>query len=150
MHTACSTGIPLFDSEHDLLLDLYRRLAACLLGSEDVDAFVSGFQELLDYASDLFAREEEVMRERDFADYQRHRHDHMKLLETGAVLLHTARERFEKYDCYALLLFIRHWIGNHIRDHDKPLAAFLRDPKGLRTPGRASLGQPSPDLVFRA
>lgn len=151
MDTASSTtGIPLYDSEHDLLLDLYRRLAACLLGSEGVDAFVSGFQELLDYVSELFEREEEAMQDRDYADYQRHRHAHVKLLETGADLLHTASERFEKYDCYAMLLFIRHWIGNHIRDHDKPLAQFLLNPEGPKTSRVTSMGLPSSDFTFRA
>lgn len=119
------TGVPFMDGEHALLLELYGQLTASLLGDSDVDGFATRFHTLLECAADHFAHEEEAMRLCRYPAHAAHQQAHAKLLRTGNDLRHTVQVRFEAYDCYALLLFVRHWLSGHIRDHDGPLAEFL-------------------------
>ena len=138
------------DAEHVLLLDLYRQLSASLLSDGDVDAFATSFESLLEYAVEHFAHEEEVMRLCCYPDYAEHRKAHVKLLQTGTDLVQTIRVRFEEYDCYALLLFIRHWLTSHIRDHDDLLASFLLGLRGDQTSGMTSVVRPASAISLPA
>lgn len=118
-------GVAFMDGEHALLLEIYRRLAAPLLCDRDVEAFATRFQELLEYAAVHFKHEEEVMRASGYPDYLIHRRAHEKLMRSGDDLMHTVKKRFENYDCFALILYIKSWLHNHVRDHDERLAEFL-------------------------
>lgn len=111
-------GNALMDKDHRRMVELVNQLLGVMkagLGREFVE---DGIAQIVSHAVFHFGREERLMRQIDYVDYERHKAEHDALLcevsefeshlGLGAETLNPAR-----------WLFLRNWVFNHIRTNDK-------------------------------
>ncbi len=119
------TGEPLIDAEHKLLVLLFRKLdAAIKLGASEhvVGATINEVRRFVEFH---FISEENLMRETEFPDVEKHHAKHVELLAQLTSLLSkvAARKEFPE----DLLYFLNQWLIQHIGSQDRGLADHVRD-----------------------
>lgn len=117
-------GIPGIDKQHRHLLDLCNKLRRDIKDSstkEGVDWHVtlaSTLKELAAYTQEHFATEEKLMRVCNYADFDRHRAQHIQFVEQVTKQLMTF-DLASLQEAYSLLDFLRDWILSHVACEDK-------------------------------
>ena len=124
-------GVDVIDDQHKLFLDYVNECynAACRDSQRQVtDATI---YDLKVYAADHFLFEEGLMKEKGYPDLENHIKQHMYFKSQVAELEKANAER-SKRTVESLLQFLREWFLEHILDHDKKLAAFLKQHRSSR------------------
>jgi len=124
-----SVGVPSIDGQHRLLVSMIRHLQEAMLEGR-VKAIVTPlFNAIGQYTQFHFEYEERLFAEHGYPEAEGHRAQH-------AALIQKLRELESKYDSGAvsagtpLMQFLRSWLLDHICDHDKRYAPFLKE-KGV-------------------
>ncbi len=115
---AMSVGNPLIDDQHRQLINIYNWLVE--LEQESVSAVDQLFVQLLNYASEHFACEEECFHHADHPLFDAHKQEHDDFLDK---VLHLQQEweSSKTLILHEVKSFLREWLLEHICISDKNL-----------------------------
>jgi hemerythrin-like metal-binding protein len=119
-----STGVPLIDADHKLLLSLINQVYACVGANEEYATLGSVLQTLADYTDYHFQREEALLAEVGFPALAAHQELHVKLAAQVSEILrrfHADRGAVRGQD---MLAFLKTWLTDHILEHDMAYKRF--------------------------
>ncbi len=125
-----SVGIDSIDQQHKRLIDLINQLKTAVDYSTDEQFERQTLDALVDYTRTHFRYEEELMEKHGYPDFERHKAEHRKMIETVEKVL----EDYEGDPDTAMenaLRFLKQWLLNHINGTDKQYSEFLIA-KGVR------------------
>lgn len=114
-------GVQIIDAQHGHMIALVNDINRAVLSGKPDDELKLLFQELLAYAAEHFATEQQLMAEHHYPGQDAHDSQHAHL--TGQ--LTEIFDRFEPGDEMRLLQTTKDWLMGHIQNADKPLGAFL-------------------------
>jgi hemerythrin-like metal-binding protein len=124
-----ATGIKDIDEDHKKLLNLINNLQAAVLCNTGETFERYNLEQLVAYTQFHFAREEKLMEELDYINYEAHKgqHDQMILKVKGFV------RQYDKLGRDALKdvpNYLRLWLVQHINHTDKQYVSFFKE-KGV-------------------
>lgn len=125
-----SVGIESIDNDHKKLLSLINNLQTSSLYYTGEDFDKQALDELLEYTKFHFAREEKLMEDNGYPDFQSHRRQHKHMTEHVVKMVKEYQDDSEK-TVEDLLNFLKDWLINHINGSDKEYSGFLRE-KGVK------------------
>jgi hemerythrin len=111
-------GIELFDKQHKLLISLLDRLIDAYNSPEHSDDIENLLLELMDNTQSHFEDEESYMARHDFENLQEHIAHHREFAVKSKELKRLSMLA-DKPVPVALVLFLRKWLINHIREEDR-------------------------------
>ena len=154
---AMSVGVEALDRDHQVLVDMIRRIAVAREEDGDVRPLIAEvLAELVAYTVYHFSREEHVMAACGYPELEAHRDEHKALTREVEDLQRRFGEADPDLGRDELLTFLTGWLNHHIMLQDKAYRAYAEDnPAGTAaaaaygefdttTPDRRS---PSPDLA---
>ena len=118
------------DADHQKLFELFNEFVSTVNAGQDVSALSRILNELMEYTKYHFSREEQLMRDKGYPDYQRHKKMHdtftRQIAEAGSRLaVGGGMGAF-------LLSFLAQWLAGHILGADRKLGAFLAADAGAK------------------
>jgi len=119
-----SVGNPAIDRDHRALIQYVNEMHSAMAAGKGKEIVGSILAKLVKYTQEHFGREEVIWKAGGYADFDRHKQQHVDLLNTVA-------EFKGKYDKGAVLLtldvmnFLRDWLTNHILKSDKAAAEAI-------------------------
>lgn len=117
------TGQPLIDSEHRILVFLFRKLDVGIKTGMTEVTLRQTVLELRRFIEFHFVSEENLMRETEYPGLEEHRMLHMELLtELNSFIAKLATRREYPED---LLGFLNQWLVDHIAHHDRLVARHV-------------------------
>ena len=125
-----SVGIQAIDDEHQKLLSLINNLQTAVLYPTGETFERQALSELVEYTKYHFQREEELMRENGYPDFEAHKRQHEEMIEEVSEFL-GAYEKDREATIDELTRFLKTWLIDHIAGTDQQYAPYLRD-KGIR------------------
>ncbi len=127
---AYKLGIPLIDADHKSLFDEVYRLCALIDDQRPAAELADSIDFLYHYVGAHFAREEQLMREKNYPDYARHKAIHHHLKKVVYAIRKIFNEAPEKLDRQKLKAFLEDWLKNHILKVDTLLEPYINGPYG--------------------
>lgn len=125
-----SVGIQVIDEDHKRLLHLINNLQTAAHYHTDETFVKEAMDELVDYTKTHFKREEDLMEENGYPDFEAHKAEHEAMIaKVGETL-----KAFEQNQDSAIedaVQYLKTWLINHINGSDQGYSGFLRD-KGVR------------------
>jgi len=117
-------GIAEVDHEHRELIELINGLYSNLGGARTDDSVERCLGEIYAKVSAHFALEEKAMADRAYSDFQAHKADHERLLDSILDIMdeHAAQGVLDDAGFSSRLA---EWFGGHFRTHDARLHRFL-------------------------
>lgn len=125
-----SVGIESIDNDHKMLLKLINQLQTSSLYYTGEDFDKEALNELIEYTKFHFAREEKMMEENGYPDFEEHRQQHRDMTEE-VISRVKAYEADSEKTVDDLLDYLKKWLINHINGTDQKYSSFLRD-KGVK------------------
>ena len=119
-----SVGVEALDKDHLALIEALNGLFDSCREERGHDAILMAFDRLIWETREHFAREERLMLQEVYPDYELHKRIHTALLDEIADL----RSRFDAGEMEIgeeTTDFIRSWLTSHILESDKQLGGFL-------------------------
>jgi len=113
-----SVGNELIDSQHKRLFDIGNRFHAALERRAPRIELMELFNELVEYTGKHFADEEQLMRDCRYADYDRHKTNHEKLVKQVLAYKHRLEGSEPEAERYAID-FIKTWLTCHVLGMDR-------------------------------
>ena len=125
-----SVNIAELDRQHQGLFLIISRLNDAMEAGQGVSVMDGVLAELLEYAKNHFAAEEDLMEKHRFPGRSAHQLEHQAF---GRTITHYLEDyRAGKLGApAALLLFLRSWLRQHILKSDKAYSQFLNE-RGVR------------------
>ena len=120
-----ATHIPSVDRQHQALVELISRLQRAMLGARTKEELPGLLEKLIEYTKFHFAWEEKLLEEQGYPDLAKQRAEH-------AILTEQVLELQRKWDANRLtvgapvMVFLRHWLTDHIVGSDHLYAALLK------------------------
>ena len=118
------TGQPLVDTEHRLLVFLFRKLDVAIKTNQSDRILKQIVLEVRRCVEFHFVSEENLMRETEYPGYESHRVAHVKLLNELNTFVAKLVENQEYPE--DLLDFLNHWLVEHIANFDQQVARHVR------------------------
>ncbi|MES9946268.1 MAG: bacteriohemerythrin [Candidatus Thiodiazotropha sp.] len=125
-----SVGIQAIDDEHQKLLTLINNLQTSVLYPTGETFERQALSELVDYTKYHFEREEKLMSENGYPDFEEHKKQHEEMIAKVSRFLESY-EKDREATIDELTVFLKTWLVDHIAGTDKQYSQFLRD-KGIR------------------
>ncbi len=125
-----SVGIPSIDEDHKKLMSLINNLQSAILYPTDEAFERQALQELVDYTQYHFQREERLMQENGYPDFEAHKQQHQKMIARVQDFL-AAYERDREGTVQEMTDFLKDWLIRHIAGTDQQYSAFLKE-KGVQ------------------
>ena len=122
-----SVGVPLIDSDHQILISLINQLHETLEDEEARATMGSVLNALADYTEYHFAREERAMEAVGYADLEEHKQRHRKLEAQVNEIRRKYAENPDETVGQELLDFLRDWLQNHIKREDMSYRQDVQD-----------------------
>ncbi len=119
-----SVGIESIDRDHKKLLNLINNLQNSALYYTGEDFERQALKELVDYTEYHFKREETLMEENGFPDFESHRQEHQKMTEKVKEMV-VAYERDDEKTIVELAQFLKNWLISHINGSDQEYSGYL-------------------------
>ncbi len=122
-----SVDVPAMDNEHKKLIDLVNKLNDAMKAGKAKDEMDRTFNELASYTQSHFASEERYMQSIGYPNFDAHKAEHTKLLQT-------VTDFKKEYDAgnamisMKLMGFLRDWVRNHIQKTDKQYGVHAKQP----------------------
>ena len=122
---AYETGQPLIDTEHRLLVMLFRKLDIAIKTRETEEAILRIVNEVKQYAKFHFVSEENLMYETNYPGIDGHMaiHTHLLVDLNNKMSKLTSHHEFPE----DVLDFLSDWLDKHIAHHDKLLVRHIND-----------------------
>ncbi|HNY32660.1 MAG TPA: hemerythrin family protein [Fibrobacteria bacterium] len=112
------------DAQHRALFSLMEEIEAEMASDPSNRGVGNRFRQLLEFTELHFATEENLMRKLDYRDMLTHLQAHRELRDriTDATAMH-----LDGADLHSeLLAILSSWLVDHIREHDIPMARWMR------------------------
>jgi len=123
-------GVKTFNDDHRTLVGFINELHSGLVSGLGIAKMTHILEGLVDYTEKHFSREEKLMQEYGYPQYEKHRSAHQNLMAQVADF--KARlQSGEKTFSLELMAFLRDWLVNHIKGTDMVYKDFFKD-KGVR------------------
>lgn len=121
-----STGISLIDDDHKILIWLINQLQKATQYKMEESEIESVMQKLLNYTRYHFDREEFLMRNNHYPDYDNHK----KLHEEMIASMTDCMEKYQsdpEHSIEEALAFLKNWLVNHIRGNDQDYVPYINN-----------------------
>ena len=118
-------GFAPVDEDHKELLRLARQLGDLLESTSERKAIAEAYGALVAYTEEHFRREEEFMRDSNFADLEAHAHEHAEILKWLTYRDRHTPEHSETLSSEGVLDVLSAWIVDHLRAYDEPMCRWL-------------------------
>ncbi|MEW8415465.1 MAG: bacteriohemerythrin [Candidatus Thiodiazotropha sp.] len=125
-----SVGIQAIDDEHQKLLTLINNLQTAVLYPTGESFERQALSELVDYTKYHFAREEKLMSDYGYPDYEAHKKQHEEMIVKVMRFL-DSYEKDREATIDELTGFLKNWLVDHIAGTDQQYSQFLRE-KGVK------------------
>lgn len=124
-----SVNIQKIDEEHHRIIKALNDLYAALNEDKFADAIGEILKVLVDYTQTHFKTEEALFTRYDYPGKEHHQKEHQCFIEK---INGFEKEYLNGETVFPMevMLFLKHWIGNHILVEDKKYSAFLNE-KGV-------------------
>lgn len=112
------------DADHRHLFELINDFHYAFTLNHDRAEIARMLNTLIRYAEEHFQREEGMMAERNYPGLEKHKAEHVDLVET----VFTLQSKFESQELKMekeTVDFLRHWLTDHIADEDTKFARFM-------------------------
>lgn len=119
-----SVHVEEIDEDHKILIRLFNDLANAMREGKGKERLAEILMQLIGYTKLHFSREEKLMREVGYDDYENHKKIHDDLTEK-VLQLYDQQKKPGFYITVEVLFFLKNWLQDHILEKDKQLAAFL-------------------------
>jgi hemerythrin-like metal-binding protein len=120
-----SVGIPSIDQDHRKLLGMINQLQTAAHYQTDDELIEKTLNDLVEYTRYHFAREEKLMQENDYGDFDAHKQQHDDVVQQVAKFIDEYRvDKTRTIDNVSL--FLKTWLVNHINGSDQAYAPHLR------------------------
>lgn len=119
-----AVGNARIDADHRHLFDLINEFHYVFILNHDRMEIARVLNNLVKYSEEHFEREEKMMVDHGYPGLEAHREEHAKLFETIFAL----QTKFEQHAVKMekeTIEFLRHWLIDHIAEHDARFARFL-------------------------
>ena len=126
-----SVGIEVIDQDHQKLLNLINQFQTAVFYRTGRDFEEQAFNELVDYTRTHFKREEDLMEEHGYPDFEAHREEHRKMIAQVESWLEKYQSSDREMSLKEAVVHLRDWLLNHINGTDQAYSGFLHD-KGVR------------------
>lgn len=124
-----SVGIDLIDDDHKKLLSLINNLQAAVHYHTGYAFEKKALDELVDYTRFHFEREEALMKEHDYPDYELHCAEHREMI--GKVEEFVAGYQTKGHDVFeSMAAYLKDWLITHINGTDQEVGAYIRGRTG--------------------
>jgi hemerythrin-like metal-binding protein len=126
---AYNLNISSIDKQHRMLVSIIQQLQEAMLEARVGEIVGPLFKAMNQYTKFHFQYEEQLLEKHGYADLEPHRKQH-------AALVRELQQLEKKYGSGELsagapvMQFLRTWLLDHIGEHDKAYASFLRE-KGV-------------------
>ncbi|MCU7808462.1 MAG: bacteriohemerythrin [Candidatus Thiodiazotropha sp. (ex Semelilucina semeliformis)] len=124
-----SVGIAVIDEEHQKLLTLINNLQTAVLYPTGESFERQALSELVDYTKYHFEREEKLMQDNGYPEYEQHKQQHEEMIAKVSVFL-SKYENDRESTVDELTSFLKTWLIDHIAGTDQRYSQFLQD-KGI-------------------
>jgi hemerythrin len=126
-----SVGIEMIDNDHRKLLNLINQFQTAVFYRTGKEFEREAFDALVDYTRTHFQREEELMKEYGYPDFEAHQAEHRKMIAQVEACMAQYKTEGRQVQLKRAVVFLRNWLINHINGTDQAYSKFLRD-KGVR------------------
>jgi hemerythrin len=124
-----SVGITHIDQDHKKLINLLNQFTIAYDHAMSEDFEKKALEELIEYTQYHFDREEKLMRENDYPDFEAHKAKHQEMIEQVSTFVELYNEK--GHDAMQEISeFLTVWLINHINGTDKEYTQYLND-KGV-------------------
>ncbi|MDY6971566.1 MAG: bacteriohemerythrin, partial [Thermodesulfobacteriota bacterium] len=124
-----SSGIREMDTDHKTLFEAAQSLCEGINAGKSESVLENTFKFLIKYTEDHFKKEEEMMREHIFPEYEAHRKKHEDLKRQALDLEKKFTEGKMQIDM-SFIKFFKDWIIDHILTEDRKYGPYFNE-KGL-------------------
>jgi hemerythrin len=127
------TGV---DEDHQKLFELFNRFRDSVGAGQSRETYTPFLLELADYSRYHFLREEALMRQRGYPDYDKHKQMHDSFCDLVQKLVATGSPTDD--DIEFLMNYVEMWLYGHILVLDKWFGEWL-DGRGGKAAGEAPI-----------
>ena len=113
-----SVGVPLLDSDHQVLMNIINSLEATARSPRERDRTDEHFQTLMRYTTSHFGREEEVMTACGFPTQDSHRKEHLRFIQEIEDLARRVGRGNNTKAVDELFAYLSDWWNHHILIQD--------------------------------
>ena len=124
-----SVGIEAIDDDHKQLLTLINNLQTAVFYPTGEAFERQALKELVDYTKYHFKREEDLLQENGYPDYEPHKQEHEAMIAKVREFCQ-AYEKDREGTIDDLTRFLKTWLIDHINGTDQRYASFLHE-KGV-------------------
>ncbi len=125
-----SVGIESIDNDHKKLIHLINNLQTAVDYKTDKQFEKQTLDEVIDYTKYHFGREEKLMEEHNYPDFEPHKGKHEEMIAKVTEFVQ-AYENDESRAIESLLSYLKSWLINHISGTDQEYSEFLSN-KGVQ------------------
>lgn len=126
-----SVGIDMIDKDHRELLNLINKFQTAVFYRTGKQFEDEAFEALIDYTQTHFEREEQLMSEHGYPDFEAHQAEHRKMVDLVEARMAEHRRQGDHKAMENMVVYLRDWLINHINGTDKAYSGFLHE-KGVR------------------
>jgi hemerythrin len=126
-----SVGIEAIDRDHKKLLNLINQFQTAVLYRTGREFEEEAFDALLEYTRTHFRREEDLMEEHGYPDFESHREQHRKMIAQVEACMARYMSEGRQVPLEHAVSFLQDWLINHINGTDQQYSEFLIS-KGVR------------------
>lgn len=119
-----SIGVEKIDGQHKKLVQHISDLQKALLTESTSKEIGTVIKFLVEYTKTHFADEEELMRQFDFPEYDKHKKLHGKLIQEVTDILMRLKKG-KMVQAYELIDFLTEWLLTHIKYEDQKVGKFV-------------------------
>lgn len=121
-----SIGVAKIDKQHKELINLFERLRLSITRGLQNPEVGFVLKDLVKYTQTHFNDEEEIMREIDYKEFDRHVKLHRDLLNNVASILKNLKTD-DTYTGLDLMKFLKSWIYEHMIREDSKIAVAYKE-----------------------
>jgi hemerythrin len=127
-----SVGVKRMDVQHQRIIRMYNKLVEHSHAHVGSEALSQVLQEMVEYASEHFKSEEQLLKDHGYPDLQQQKKEHREFkLHAGNFCL-SAQEHGGTVGP-ELLVYLHDWWTNHILLQDKGYAIYFKDRQSLKS-----------------
>ncbi|HRW60478.1 conserved hypothetical protein [Candidatus Defluviicoccus seviourii] len=120
-----TTGVEAIDNDHKVLISLINQLGEAIRSGEPQPTVRRVLDELVEYTSYHFNREEALMEACRYPDLEAHRRTHTTLKVQVADIRDRYARHPEAVHAREILALLKNWLSAHIMGRDKLYAPFM-------------------------
>ncbi len=126
-----SVGIEALDKDHRKLLNLINQFQTAALYRTGIEFEQEAFDALVEYTRTHFSREEALMEEHGYPDFEAHQALHRKMITQVEESMAQHANEGRQVPLERTVEFLQDWLVNHINGIDQKYSGFLKS-KGVR------------------